>query len=169
MVTNITKYLPKDTFDNYYNCPQNFINKITKTNYKNIKYQNIEKKLKFDDIMFKIKLNYHKILEHIKFLSPILTSEIAIYKLYKYIKSGDLKMINNMRDIIFNLLITNITGTHIIKMLLNEIINDEKLDQRHKIKIINICKDVEYGVIKGRREINQFDNLLITIINIITS
>ena len=37
------------------------------------------------------------------------------------------------------------------------------------LQVINVCKDAEYGIIKGRREINQFDNLLVSIINIITS
>jgi len=67
------------------------------------------------------------------------------------------------------LLITNIKGSDIIKYLLDIIINDEKLYSNKKIKIIEICKDTEYGIIKGRREINQFDNLIISIINILTS
>ena len=169
MINNIKKYLSTDVFNKYYNTPQNFINNITKTNFKTIKYQNIEKKTKIDDLLFKIKNCYYELLVHIKLLSPILSSENAIIKLYKYIQSGSLKNINNMRDIIFNLLITNITGTNIIKLLLHEIINDEKLSQNKKIKIIKICKDIEYGIIKGRREINQFDNLIVSIINIITS
>jgi 2-hydroxy-3-keto-5-methylthiopentenyl-1-phosphate phosphatase len=74
-----------------------------------------------------------------------------------------------MRNIIFNLLITNVKGCEIIKLLLNVIINDEKLYPARKHKIIEICKDTEYGICKGRREINQFDNLLVSIINIITS
>ena len=169
IITNLKQYFPTNTFNNYYKSPQVFINTITKTNFKLIKYQNIEKKIKFDDIMFKIRNLYYDLLIHIKLLSPILTSEYAIMRLYKYIRTGDLKLINNMRNIIFNLLITNISGTNIIKLLLNEIINDDKLRHYKKIKIINVCRDIEYGIIKGRREINQFDNLLVSIINIITS
>jgi DNA polymerase III delta prime subunit len=169
IINNIKQYLPTQTFNMHYNNPQNFINTITKTNFKTIKYQNAEKKIKIDDILFKIKNIYYDLIIHIRLLSPILTSEYAIYRLYKYVKTGDLKNINNIRNIIFNLLITNISGTNIIKLLLNEIINDEKLSQYKKIKIINVSKDAEYGIIKGRREINQFDNLLVSIINIITS
>ena len=169
IINNIKQYLPVQTFNNHYINPQNFINTITKTNFKTIKYQNAEKKIKIDDILFKIRNIYYEVLIHIKLLSPILTSEYAIYRLYKYIKTGDLKLINNIRNIIFNLLITNISGTNIIKLLLNEIINDEKILHYKKVKIINVCKDAEYGIIKGKREINQFDNLLVNIINIITS
>lgn len=169
IITNLKQYITPQMFNIYFNTPQNFINTITKTNFKTIKYQNVEKKIKIDDIIFKIKNLYHELLLHIKLLYPLLTSEHAIYRLYRYIKTGDLKLINNIRNIIFNLLITNISGTNIIKLLLNEIINDDKLRHNKKIKIINICKDAEYGIIKGRREINQFDNLLVSIINIIIS
>ena len=169
IINNIKQYLPTQTFNVHYNNPRNFITTITKTNFKTIKYQNAEKKIKLDDILFKIKNIYYELLIHIKLLSPILTSEYAIYKLYTYIRTCDLKNINDIRNIIFNLLITNISGTNIIKLLLNEIINDEKLQHYKKIKIINVCKDAEYGIIKGRREINQFDNLIVSIINIITS
>ena len=167
IIKNIKKYLSTDIYNKYYNTPQNFINNITKTNFKTIKYQNIEKKIKLDEILFKIKNNFYELIIHIKLLSPILTADNAINRLYKYIKTCNLKNINNIRDIIFNLLITNISGTEIIKLLLEEIINDDKLLQYKKIKIINICKDAEYGIIKGRREINQFDNLIVSIINII--
>ena len=169
IIKNIRQYLTTDIYNKYYNSPQSFLNNITKTNFKTIKYQNSEKKLKLDELLFKIKNNYRELLVHIKLLSPVLTSEIAITRLYKYIKTGNLKNINYMRDIIFNLLITNISGTHIIKLLLHEIINDDRLLQHKKIKIINVCKDTEYGIIKGRREINQFDNLIVSIVNIILS
>ena len=90
-------------------------------------------------------------------------------ELYRFIKLGDLKMINNIRNIIFNLLITNISGTNIVKNFAEIIINDEKIHINKKIKILDICREAEYGIIKGRREINQFDNLIVTTINIITN
>ena len=169
ILENIKKYISIENYNKYYSTPYNFVNKITKTNFKTIKYQNIEKKVKLDELLFKIKNNFYELLVHIKLLSPILTSENAIKKIYRYIKLCNLKNINIVRDIIFNLLITNISGTKIIKLILQEIIDDDKLLQYKKIKIINICKDAEYGIIKGRREINQFDNLIVSIVNIILS
>jgi len=168
-IKNIKNNLTKNIYDTYFANTNIFLNKITKTNYKTIKYINTEKKLKLDETIFKIKTNFYDLLIHIKLLDPNLSSEKTYVQLYKYIKIGDLKLMNNMRNIIFNLLITNIKGTDIIKMLLDKIINDEKLIHNKKNKIINICKETEYGIIKGRREINQFDNLLITIINILLS
>ncbi len=49
------------------------------------------------------------------------------------------------------------------------IVNDEKIDSKKKLKILHICQEAEYGIIKGRREINQFDNLIVSTIHIITN
>lgn len=168
-LTSVIKYIPDTTKTKYYNNPQTFINNITKSNFKHIQYINIDKKQKFDLLMFKIKTLFYQILLHIKLLDPILSRDKLIKELYILIKSCNLKYINDMRNIIFNLLITNVEGSEIIKLLLQVIINDEKLYPIKKHKIIEICKNTEYGICKGRREINQFDNLLVSIINIITS
>jgi len=169
ILEKIKNYLPDNTKTTYYASPEKFINNMTKSNFKKILYKNIDKKLKIETLMFNIKTCYHQILSHIKLLDPILSKDKSLNELYKLIKKCDLKYIDEIRNIIFNLLITNIKGSDIIKYLLDIIINDEKLYSNKKIKIIEICKDTEYGIIKGRREINQFDNLIISIINILTS
>jgi replication factor C subunit 3/5 len=169
ILKSITKYLPEITKNKYYKNPQTFINNMTKSNFKQIQYNNVDKKQKFDMMMFKIKTLYHQILIHIKLLDPIISRDKLILELYLLIKKCDLKYINDIRNIIFNLLITNIDGTEIIKLLLQTIINDERLYPNKKHKLIEVCKDAEYGICKGRREINQFDNLIISIINIITT
>lgn len=169
IIKKIKNYLPDNTKTTYYTSPEKFINNITKSNFKKISYKNIDKKLKIETLMFNIKTSYHQILTHIKLLDPILSKDKSVNELYNLIKKCDLKYIDEIRNIIFNLLITNIKGSDIIKYLLDIIINDEKLYSNKKIKIIEVCKDTEYGIIKGRREINQFDNLIISIINILTS
>jgi len=169
ILEKIKNYLPDNTKTTYYASPEKFIINMTKSNFKKISYKNIDKKLKIETLMFNIKTCYHQILTHIKLLDPNLSKDKSLNELYKLIKKCDLKYIDEIRNIIFNLLITNIKGSDIIKYLLDIIINDEKLYSNKKIKIIEICKDTEYGIIKGRREINQFDNLIISIINILTS
>ena len=64
-------------------------------------------------------------------------------------------------------MITNFTSTDIITNILIKIIPCEKINDTQKVKIISICKDIEFNMIKGRREINQFDMLIINIINIL--
>ena len=71
-------------------------------------------------------------------------------------------------NIFFNLIITNFSGTDIVTNILIKLINNDKIKEKQKINIINICKDVEYNMIKCRREINQFDMLIISIIDILS-
>ena len=169
IIEKIKNYLPDTTKKTYFISPEIFINNITKSNFKKIPYKNVDKKLKIETLIFNIKTSYHQILSHIKLLDPILSKDKSFNDLYNLIKKCDLKYIDDIRNIIFNLLITNIKGSEIIKYLLEIIVNDEKLYSNKKIRIIEACKDTEYGIIKGRREINQFDNLIVSIINIMTS
>ena len=43
----------------------------------------------------------------------------------------------------------------------------ETLSDEKKVKIVQLCSDVEYNMIKCRREINQFDMLIVGIIDIL--
>ncbi len=165
----LTPCITRKQVDFYFTSPNDFINKIQKITNKKIKFSEIDKKNKYDDLICKVGLIYITILNNIKLLDPLLSKDYTMRCLYKYIKTGDLKMINNIRNIIFNLLITNLSGTNIIKNYVEYIINDERLDVKKKLKIIDICREAEYGIVKGRREINQFDNLIVSSINIITN
>jgi DNA polymerase III delta prime subunit len=169
ILNNINQYLSDNMINMYFENCNKFLNNINKSNFKKIHYKNSDKKLKIDIIIFNIRISFQQILLHIKLLDPVLSRDKLLNTMYKLIKKCDFKYINDIRNIIFNLLITNIKGTEIVKLLLNIIINDEKIYQNKKIKIIELAKDIEYGIIKGRREINQFDNLIISIINILTS
>ena len=157
--------LPRKQFELYFLNPFDFMMKVKHITNKKIK---LDKKTKVDEVICKIGLLYIHIINTIKLLDPLLPKDYTVRVLYRYIKMGDLKLINDIRHIIFNLLITNISGTNIIKILTDNIVNDESIHMNKKIKIIDVCREAEYGVIKGRREINQFDNLIVSIINIIT-
>jgi DNA polymerase III delta prime subunit len=168
---NNLKIILKDTlckkqYNYYFTNPSDYMVKVQKILNKKIK---LEKKNKIDDIICKIGTSMFTILNTIKLLDPLLSKDYTIRELYRYIKTCDLKYINNIRNIIYNLLITNISGTNIIKNYTEIIINDEKIDIKKKLKILDVCREAEYGIIKGRREINQFDNLIVSTINIITN
>ena len=155
-------------FNFYFNRITEFFNKVNSIINKKKKYIHYDRKNKYDDSLCKIGLYLIEILQLIILLDPLTSQDYIFREFYKYIKTCDLKNINYIRNIIFNLLITNITGTEIIKKLAEMIINDERIDIKKKIRILEVCKDSEYGIIKGRREINQFDNLIVSIMNIIT-
>ena len=161
-------YISESKLNFYFTKITDYFNKVNNIINKKKKYSQYDKKCKYDDCICKIGIFLIDILQTISLLDPLTSKDYIYREFYRYIKSGDLKNINNIRNIIFNLLITNITGTDIIKNLVNIIIDDEKIDSKKKLKIFEVCKDSEYGIIKGRREINQFDNLIVSIINIIT-
>lgn len=183
---NITKYvndigneifeLLKNNFKNhfsngkmnfYFTKITDFFNKVNNIINKKKKYAQYDKKSKYDEPLCKIGIILIHILQTILLLDPFTSKDNTFRNLYKYIKSGNFKLIDDMRNIIFNLLITNISGTDIIKNLVEIIIDDEKIDKNKKLKIFDICKEAEYGIIKGRREINQFDNMIVSIMNIL--
>lgn len=78
--------------------------------------------------------------------------------------------INNIikiRNILFTLMITNFTGTTIMRDLLDKIIMNNKITDVAKQKIFHQCVELEYQLVKGRREIIQFDALISTTMRII--
>lgn len=164
----LMKFISIDKINYYFTRPIHYISRTNEIINKKKKSQYYDKKNKYDECICRIGILFNTILQTIKLLDPLLSKDYIMRNLYKYIKSCDLKMINDIRNIIFNLLITNISGTSIIKYIAELIINDENIDIKKKIKILNICRESEFGIIKGRREINQFDNLIVSIINIIT-
>ncbi len=165
---NYKNIYSEQKYNFYFTKITDFFNKVNNIINKKKKYNFYDKKNKHDDVLCKIGILFLEILQLTSLLDPLTSQDYIFRQFYKYIKSCDLKNINNIRNIIFNLLITNITGTDIIKKLAQIIINDEKIELYKKIKILEVCKDSEYGIIKGRREINQFDNLIVSIMNIIT-
>lgn len=72
-----------------------------------------------------------------------------------------------IRDIIFTLMITNFTGTTIMRDLLDYICINSIITDDAKQKIIQQCVEFEYQLVKGRREIIQFDAVISTSMKII--
>ena len=93
--------------------------------------------------------------------------EEILDKLVELILLKDIEMIDDIRNIYFNLMITNFSGTEIITNILSRIISNENISEKQKLDIIKICNDGEFNMGRGRREINQFDMLIISIIDIL--
>ncbi len=81
----------------------------------------------------------------------------------------ELKLENTLqiRNIIFNLMITNLDGTTIMRTLIDKLICSDKISEKSKQKIIKETSDFEYQLIKGRREIIHFDALITSIMKIL--
>lgn len=78
--------------------------------------------------------------------------------------------ISNMitiRNIIFNLMITNFDGTTIMRDLIEYICMNKRIKDLAKQKIIHESAEIEYQLVKGRREIFHFDNMISSIMTIL--
>ena len=92
--------------------------------------------------------------------------EIHIEKITNYILKGDYNSINNIRNIIFNISITNINHNKILQDIIKNILKS-KLSDIIKIKIMKLVSNLEHNLIRGRRSIIHFDSIIIGIMNII--
>jgi replication factor C subunit 3/5 len=68
--------------------------------------------------------------------------------------------INKIRDKNYNILITNIKGSHIICMILDKLL-ESITDDRIKVNIIKLAANAEFNLIHGRREIMHLDYFII--------
>jgi len=95
--------------------------------------------------------------------------DIAIYKITKFIKHCDISNIIDIRDVFFNLIITNISKTEIVKSILYNLLYSSNITELQKFKLIKLYCEIENGITKGRRSINQFDRLVIESMNILST
>lgn len=103
-----------------------------------------------------VKANYPAVTEY----------DIILVNLVNIILKCDLENISEIRNILYNIMITNIDGTIIISNILHEIIKRD-LSEAAKCKIINAAAKYDHNIIRGRREIIHLEGFIITIMHII--
>lgn len=81
---------------------------------------------------------------------------------------ADLNNVGKIRQAFFNLMITNYTGITILKDLINKIYDCPHLSEDVKQKIIQKSAEIEYRLMKGRREIIHLDAFAISSIQYIS-
>jgi len=91
----------------------------------------------------------------------------AIDMLVKLIMKCDLNRIEEIRDIFFNIWITNYDGIKIIKDITKKLISCDLTEER-KINIIIKVASIEYNMLRGRREIIHFDSFVTQVMKIMT-
>lgn len=157
-------------FEKYFiNCKtfmKNY-NKNNKEEIKKIKFNIENKKIKIDEILFDIKYILLKILNIIKLFELKTDKDIVINTLVQLILLADCDNFDQIRDIFFNLIITNFTGTEILSEILTKLIQSKDISERSKVDIIKVFSNCEYNMINGRREINQYDVMIINIFDIL--
>lgn len=91
----------------------------------------------------------------------------AINQIVEYILSCDLRKIEDIRDTFFNMWITNYEGIKIMKDILKKIISSKKLSEECKLNIILKTSQIEYNMLRGRRQIIHFDSFVTHVMKII--
>lgn len=91
----------------------------------------------------------------------------SLQEIIKLILEADLSNVLEIRNIIHNLMITNFDGTTIMSDLVDAMCCNDNISDTSKQKIVQTCSEFEYQLVKGRRDIIQFDGLITTIMRII--
>lgn len=81
----------------------------------------------------------------------------AITIIVNLIIKCNLKKIDEIRDVFFNIWITNYEGVTIIKRIVKRIAALDELSEECKLNIIVKTSEIEYNMLRGRREIIHFD------------
>jgi replication factor C subunit 3/5 len=93
--------------------------------------------------------------------------DIAIKNMAKLILSRDLSKIEEIRDIYYNIWITNYEGIHIVKDIIKKIVASDKINEEAKTNIIVKTSEIEYNMLRGRRQIIHFDMFVAFIVKIL--
>jgi hypothetical protein len=163
----IKQYVSNDVYNNNLISCKVFLRKFNKDNFKSIKLVIDNKKIKLDEVLYNIKLLYNRIISTIKLFEIKTDKEIVIDTLVELIILKDMNNFSQIRDIFFNYVITNFTGTEIVQDILIRLLKKNNISEDTKAEIIKICTEGEYNLIFCRREVNQFDMIIINIIDIL--
>jgi DNA polymerase III delta prime subunit len=144
-----------------------FNNKFNKNIIKKIKFNVDDKKNKNQLFLTDLNMFFDKFIKLIKLCEIKLDKNIIIDRLINHIINCNYNEFDEIRDIYFNMSITNFSSTDIIKCIINKILLIDSISDHKKMEIVQLCSDVEYQMIIGRREIIQYDLLIIMIMNII--
>lgn len=91
----------------------------------------------------------------------------AIQHIIKMLLYCNLKKIENIRDVFFNIWITNYEGIKIIRDIIKNIATFDSISEDCKLNIIVKVSKIEYNMLRCRREIIHFDSFIVHIIKII--
>lgn len=134
--------------------------------------ENIDIRLnKLSDIVIKANGNIKHALWDLQFLKYgyeyVTEYSKTINNIIELIIDGKLDNIKLIKELLFHLMITNFSGSIILRDILNCIClsNNKKFNDNNKQKIISKGAEIEYRLIKKRREIIHFTSFILFAIN----
>lgn len=94
--------------------------------------------------------------------------EKSLVNLVNIIMKQDLNKINEIRTILYNMMITNFDGIKILSDILMEILK-KNLNETIKCKIINNAAKYDHTIVRGRREIIHLEAYIISIMELLNN
>lgn len=88
---------------------------------------------------------------------------LAIDRMVGMIMKRDIENVEIIRDVFFNIWITNYEGVKIIRDILRQIINSDRLSEKCIANIIIKTSEIEFNILRGRRQIIHFDSFVTSI------
>ncbi len=152
----------------YFSSTIYFVSRFDKNLSKKIKLNIDDKKNKYQTCLLDLHMFFDKFIKILQSCEIKLDKDIVINRLINHIVNCNYNEFDEIRDIYFNMSITNFSSTDIIKAIVTKIIEINSISDYKKMEIVKLCSDVEYRMIIGRREIIQYDMLIIMIMNIIS-
>lgn len=92
------------------------------------------------------------------------TYDEIIDSIIKLILIGSMKEIINIRELLYKIMITNITGSQIIKDLVKKILLNNTIPLKSKMDIVELSAKYEHNLIRGRREIIHLEAFITHVI-----
>lgn len=75
--------------------------------------------------------------------------------------------IMNIRFLIYDIMITTVPGTQIIKDMIERLYNDETICDNCKMNIVEVAAEFEHNLVRGRREINHMEAFIAKTITVL--
>lgn len=92
----------------------------------------------------------------------------SLRNMVNVIKECNVENIFDLRESIYNIMITNMSASKIITDLLFFIVEDVNIGEKAKCDIIMLTARTDYNLIRGRREIINLENYLINVMDILS-
>jgi len=78
--------------------------------------------------------------------------------------TNNIEILADIRILLYNIMITNITGSQIIKDIVKKLLLNENIGEICKLNIGEIAAKAEHNLIRGRREVMHLDMFIIGVI-----
>jgi len=92
------------------------------------------------------------------------TYDISIKEIIESLLKKDCDVILNIRNSLYNIMITNVPGTYVVRDILQKLLLTDKISYESKISIANYAAICERNLIKCRREMTQLEPFISSII-----